>query len=123
MDNVLHPVCRATPRTRMLARLAALPPGWACWYCDHPLVPVGTLDALLCIVTDLGTGRLVPLDGYRWPEVEHMQPRSRGGADRFANYALACPPCNDAKGVLTVDEWFQREWGMAEWRRVFVLTP
>ena len=31
-------------------------------------------------------------------EVEHIQPRSQGGCDRVSNLALACSPCNQAKG-------------------------
>ncbi|MBD2002323.1 MULTISPECIES: RNA-guided endonuclease IscB [Cyanophyceae] len=31
-------------------------------------------------------------------EVEHIQPRSKGGSDRISNLALACHPCNEAKG-------------------------
>lgn len=31
-------------------------------------------------------------------EVEHIQPRSRGGSNRPSNLTLACVPCNQAKG-------------------------
>jgi 5-methylcytosine-specific restriction endonuclease McrA len=31
-------------------------------------------------------------------EVEHIQPRSKGGSDRVSNLALACNPCNQSKG-------------------------
>lgn len=31
-------------------------------------------------------------------EVEHIQPRSKGGSDRVSNLALACHPCNQSKG-------------------------
>lgn len=31
-------------------------------------------------------------------EIEHIQPRSRGGSDRVSNLTLACHPCNQAKG-------------------------
>ncbi|MFB2982170.1 RNA-guided endonuclease IscB [Microseira sp. BLCC-F43] len=31
-------------------------------------------------------------------EVEHIEPRSKGGSDRVSNLALACTPCNQAKG-------------------------
>lgn len=31
-------------------------------------------------------------------EIEHIQPRSKGGSDRVSNLALACNPCNQAKG-------------------------
>ena len=35
-------------------------------------------------------------------EVEHIQPRSKGGSDRVSNLALACHACNQAKGSLDV---------------------
>lgn len=31
--------------------------------------------------------------------IEHITPRSKGGGDTLANYALACFPCNNAKGA------------------------
>jgi 5-methylcytosine-specific restriction endonuclease McrA len=31
-------------------------------------------------------------------EVEHLVPRSQGGSDRVSNLAIACHPCNQAKG-------------------------
>ena len=31
--------------------------------------------------------------------LEHIIPRSKGGPDAMANYALACFPCNNAKGA------------------------
>ncbi|MEM6835487.1 MAG: RNA-guided endonuclease IscB [Cyanobacteria bacterium P01_C01_bin.120] len=31
-------------------------------------------------------------------EVEHIQPRSKGGSDRVSNLAIACNPCNQSKG-------------------------
>jgi len=38
-------------------------------------------------------------------EVEHVIPRSRGGSDRVSNLALACEPCNKAKGAMTAAEF------------------
>lgn len=32
-------------------------------------------------------------------EVEHIQPRAKGGSDRVSNLCLACEPCNKAKGT------------------------
>ncbi len=31
-------------------------------------------------------------------EIEHIQPKSKGGSDRVSNLALACNPCNQSKG-------------------------
>lgn len=38
--------------------------------------------------------------GYRF-HIEHIVPRSRGGTDDPSNLALACGPCNLAKGSRT----------------------
>ena len=35
-------------------------------------------------------------------QVEHIVPTSKGGSDRVSNLALACEPCNRAKGTLPV---------------------
>jgi hypothetical protein len=38
-------------------------------------------------------------------EIDHIQPKSRGGSDRVSNLALACHNCNAAKGNQTAAEW------------------
>lgn len=38
-------------------------------------------------------------------EVEHIQPRSRGGSDRVSNLTIACRPCNQAKNNQTAAEF------------------
>jgi 5-methylcytosine-specific restriction endonuclease McrA len=38
-------------------------------------------------------------------EIDHIQPRSRGGSDRISNLCLACHECNQAKGNKTAAEW------------------
>ena len=38
-------------------------------------------------------------------EVEHIQPRSKGGSNRVSNLALACRSCNQAKGNRDVREF------------------
>lgn len=38
-------------------------------------------------------------------ELEHVTPKSRGGADGIRNLVLACPICNRAKGNLTAEEF------------------
>ncbi len=35
-------------------------------------------------------------------QVEHIQPRARGGTDRISNLALACSRCNTAKGTQEI---------------------
>ena len=60
-------------------RIVELRAGWRCEYCRAPQE--------VC--------------GYRF-HVEHILPRARGGTDDISNLALACGPCNFAKGVRTV---------------------
>ena len=38
-------------------------------------------------------------------EIEHIVPKSRGGADRASNLAIACNPCNQKKGNQTAAEF------------------
>ena len=36
--------------------------------------------------------------------IEHVEPRSLGGADEWDNYAMACSACNGKRGVLSVED-------------------
>lgn len=38
-------------------------------------------------------------------EIEHMNPKSRGGSNSIRNLTIACHTCNQLKGSLTPDEW------------------
>lgn len=38
-------------------------------------------------------------------ETEHIIPKARGGTNRISNLALACHPCNEAKGTMTATEF------------------
>lgn len=38
-------------------------------------------------------------------EIEHIQPKSRGGSDRISNLCIACHDCNDLKGTKTAAEF------------------
>jgi hypothetical protein len=38
-------------------------------------------------------------------DVDHKQPRSRGGTDDAANLVTACKPCNKRKGTLTYEQF------------------
>src|SRR5690606_548578 len=46
-------------------------------------------------------------------EVDHIQPRSRGGSDRVSNLTLACRFCNQAKGNRDVREFVMDEARLA----------
>ncbi len=38
-------------------------------------------------------------------DVEHMTPLCRGGKNDWTNLAIACSPCNRAKGSRTAEEF------------------
>jgi 5-methylcytosine-specific restriction endonuclease McrA len=38
-------------------------------------------------------------------QIEHLVPKARGGTNRVSNLAIACEPCNAAKGDQTAEEW------------------
>lgn len=40
--------------------------------------------------------------------IEHVIPRSQGGADHPDNYAVACGGCNTARGNMPAEEFMQR---------------
>lgn len=53
-------------------------------------------------------------DGYRCAycgdecgpfEIDHRNPRSRGGTNAYDNLTVACRPCNRAKGAMPLDRW------------------
>ena len=41
--------------------------------------------------------------------IDHIQPRSRGGSSRVSNLALACIPCNQSKSNRLVDEFLAQD--------------
>lgn len=45
------------------------------------------------------------LSGETRLEVEHVQPRSRGGSQRLANLVISCRRCNEDKGGRNAAEW------------------
>ena len=42
-------------------------------------------------------------------QIEHIQPKSRGGSDRISNLTLACEPCNTRKGNRPLAEFLARK--------------
>ena len=55
-----------------------------------------------CGASGVGQGG-VPLN------LDHIHPRSRGGSDRVSNLALACVPCNQAKGRRPAEEFLAHD--------------
>lgn len=44
-------------------------------------------------------------EGYRYVQVDHMVPRSKGGADHLDNLVLACTQCNQQKKARSYEEF------------------
>ena len=42
-------------------------------------------------------------------QVEHVVPKARGGGNRVSNLAIACRPCNEAKGTRFIDEFLAHD--------------
>ena len=42
-------------------------------------------------------------------EIDHIDPRSKGGSDRISNLTLACHACNQKKGSRPVEEFFKKK--------------
>lgn len=47
--------------------------------------------------------------------IEHLQPRSRGGRDDISNWRICHKTCNSKKGALTFDEY--KQWLALEAKR------
>lgn len=41
-------------------------------------------------------------------EIEHKNPKSRGGSNSIRNLTIACHTCNQEKGALTPEEWLEK---------------
>ena len=81
--------------------------GWRCEYCRAPEIVTGVTF-----------------------HIEHLTPKTRGGADEWANYALSCVACNGHKSDHTtgIDPATDREVPLFHprrdrWERHFRLTP
>lgn len=42
-------------------------------------------------------------------QVEHIQPRAKGGSDRISNLTLACEPCNAKKGTQDIKTFLAKD--------------
>jgi 5-methylcytosine-specific restriction endonuclease McrA len=42
-------------------------------------------------------------------QIEHIQPRAKGGTNRISNLCLACEPCNIAKGTRDIKDFLKKK--------------
>lgn len=42
-------------------------------------------------------------------QIEHIEPKARGGSNRISNLCLACAPCNQAKGAMPIQVFLKRQ--------------
>jgi 5-methylcytosine-specific restriction endonuclease McrA len=42
-------------------------------------------------------------------QIEHIIPRAKGGSNRVSNLCIACEPCNQKKGILSIEEFLTRK--------------
>ncbi|NEO10798.1 RNA-guided endonuclease IscB, partial [Moorena sp. SIO3I8] len=42
-------------------------------------------------------------------QIEHIQPKSKGGSDRVSNLCLACEKCNQRKGNKPIEEFLKKK--------------
>ena len=42
-------------------------------------------------------------------QIEHIHPKSKGGTDKVSNLTLACQPCNQAKGVQSIETFLVKK--------------
>jgi hypothetical protein len=42
-------------------------------------------------------------------QIEHIQPRAKGGTNRTSNLCLACEPCNIAKGTQDIAVFLKKK--------------
>lgn len=87
-----------------LMRALADRDGWVCVYCEKKLAH---LPEHLVEITSYDETEHVwtTVDGFVFPQTDHVVPSSRGGSNDFENRVLACAPCNSAKGSRPVEEW------------------
>jgi hypothetical protein len=50
--------------------------------------------------------------------IEHIQPRSLGGADDQENYAMSCSRCNNKRGTLSVEDFMNNKFASTAGRGI-----
>lgn len=83
--------------TREQKRAILARDGGKCVYCGTPL----TYDL---VPASSGKGFTSP-EGFEYPNLDHVIPRSKGGADGAENRASSCSSCNSSKGARSVEEF------------------
>ena len=68
-----------------------------CYLCGIPLAHVNWPGT----VRPCGPGGWTPIDGHEFVQIDHINPRARGGSNKPENLALCCGPCNSKKGART----------------------
>ena len=48
-------------------------------------------------------------------QVEHIQPKSKGGTNRISNLCLACEPCNTSKGTQDIKDFLSGKPDVLKW--------
>jgi 5-methylcytosine-specific restriction endonuclease McrA len=56
-------------------------------------------------------------------EVEHVTPRSQGGSNRVSNLAIACQPCNQAKGNQDIRDFLSGKPDVLKWVLAQIKKP
>lgn len=75
--------------------------GWGCHYCKVALI--SSADQLV----PQDDGGFTCIQGFEFPSIEHVVPRSEGGAETDDNLVLACLRCNIGKGTKPLDVWLR----------------
>jgi 5-methylcytosine-specific restriction endonuclease McrA len=94
--------------------------GWICRWCGRPVVFAPVMKYLERLVRQRGfagplayyhahwTRRDAPLLDYTGAVIDHIQARSRGGADTAENFATACNKCNATKSNAGKDDFHRK---------------
>lgn len=56
-------------------------------------------------------------------QIEHIQPKSKGGSNRVSNLTISCEQCNIKKGVLPIEEFLKKDGLRLEKIRKLRLQP
>lgn len=56
-------------------------------------------------------------------EVEHIQPKSKGGTDRLSNLTLACHQCNQKKGDRPIEDFLKKNTDLLNKIKSLAIAP